>query len=196
MADRAIDRLPTGRAGQALAVGLVLVVAALAWLVVGAPLLDAYADRAEALDRRTTLARRMAEVAADLPRLQQQEQAAGGQGGTAAIRLFEGGSDAVAGAALQQAVQDLATKAGMSLSSIEALPAQQMGSYRLIGVRVAVNTPWVNLVRLLALIDEATPQMLVDDLQVRGTAGFIRTGSAPLNSTLAVLGFRAGTNGP
>lgn len=192
MASFTVDRLPTGRSGQIVAVLLVLLVAVLAWSVMGEPLLVWHADRADALERRATLARRMTEVAAELPRLQQQG-ATGTRAGPAPIALFEGGSDAVAGAALQQKLQDLAAQAGASLSSTEALPPQQLNGYRLIGVRVTLNTPWPNLVRLLQLIDESSPQMLTDDLQVHGNYGFIRDGSAPLDTAFAVLGFRTGT---
>jgi general secretion pathway protein M len=188
------ERLPTGRTGQALAILLALLLAALVWTVIAEPLLAWHAERADSLERRATLARRMAEVAADLPRLQQQEAEGGSNGkASAPIALFEGNSDAVAAAVLQQKLQDLAAKAGTTLSSTDSIPAQQLGSYRLVGVRVAVNTPWPNLIRFLQLIEEASPQMLVDDLQVRGNTGFIRNGAAPLDTSLVVMGFRTGT---
>lgn len=190
-----VARLPSGRAGQGLAVLLVVVAGAAVWGAVGGPLLDLYAERADALERRGTLARRMGQVAADLPRLQ--VQAGGGAvGGVRQIVVFEGGSDAVAGAALQQMLQDLAAKAGTSLSSVEALPPQQLGGYRQVGVRVAVNAPWGALVGLLRAIGEGSPQMLVDDVQIHGPVGFIREANAPLSASLAVMGFRTGVAGP
>ncbi len=191
----AASRLPTGRAGQALALLLLLVVAAAAWAAVVSPLLDWHADRADLLERRSTLARRMAQVAADLPRLQQQA-AAGTQVGPQTIVPFEGRSDAVAGAALQQRLQDMAATAGTSLSSIEALPPLQMGAYRQVGVRVAINAPWAALVAFLRAIEDGSPQMLVDELQIHGAYGLIREANAPLTASLAVMGFRAGAPGP
>lgn len=188
-------RLPMGRAGQALAVLLLLVVAAAVWGAVASPLMDWHAERADLLERRATLARRMAQLAADLPRLQ--AQAAAGSGvELQRIVPLEGGSDAVAGAALQQVLQDMAAKAGTSLSSIEALPPQQAGAYRQVGVRVAVNAPWAALVALLQEIREGSPQMLVDDLQVHGGYGIVREADAPLTASLAVTAFRVGTAGP
>ena len=192
MAATSLGRLPTGRLGQGLAVLLLLLVLGLAWTAVAAPLLDWHAERAEALQRRETLARRMAQIAADLPQLEAQA-AAGARSGPAPMALLAGGSDAVAGAALQQRLQEMATQAGTVLSSTESLPPQQIGAVRLIAVRIAVNAPWPSLVKLLQLVDEAQPQMLVDDLQVHGSAGFIRRADAPLDAALTVMGFRAGT---
>ena len=188
-------RLPTGRAGQVLAVLLLLVVGVAVWGAVASPLLDWYAERADGLERRATLARRMVQVAADLPRLEQQA-AAGTQAGPQKIVVLEGGSDAVAGAGLQQKLQDMAIKAGTSLSSIEALPPRQLGAYREVGVRVAITAPWTTLVAFLQAIEEGSPQMLVDDLQIHGPVGFIREANGSLNASLAVMGFRAGAAGP
>ena len=190
-----VARLPMGRAGQALAVLLLLAVGVAVWAAVASPLVEWHAERADLLERRATLARRMAQVAADLPRLQEQV-AAGQAAGPQSIVPLEGGSDAIAGAALQQKLQDMADKAGTSLSSIEALPPQQVGGYRQVGVRVAVNAPWSALIALLQAIEEGSPQMLVDDLQVHGGYGLVREADAPLTASLAVMAFRVGTTGP
>ena len=195
MAALSVTRLPTGRPGQLLAVLLVCLALALAWTAVASPLLDWHAERAEALDRRATLARRMAQIAATLPQLQAEANAAA-HSGPAPVALLAGSSDAVAGAALQQKLQEMAAGSGLTLSSAETLPPQQSGAYRLIAVRVAVNAPWPGLVKLLQSIDEANPQMLVDDLQLHGQAGYIRQPDAPLDASFTAMAFRAGTVAP
>lgn len=182
--------LPTGRPGQALAIALLLLVAALAWSSVAAPLIELYASRADSLAQRSTLARRMAQAAADLPALQQASRSFVAAGPPPAA-LVGGTSDAVAGATLQQLVQDMAARAGATVSSIEALPAEQAGAYRRIAVRVALSAPWPVLVSLLRSIAEASPGMLVDDLQLHGTRQIEGTGELPMEASLAVLGFRA-----
>jgi len=185
-----IESLPTGRRGQVLAVALLLLVLAAAWMAVASPLLEWHADRAEALQQRNLLARRMAQVAAGLPDLQRQAAAAAAVGPVAAT-LLGGSSDAVAGATLQQLIQDMAGRAGATLSSTEALPAEAVAAYRRIGVRVALSAPWAVLVQLLRAIGQASPQMLVDDLQIRGARQFGLTGEPPLEASFTVLGFRA-----
>jgi general secretion pathway protein M len=187
-------RLPTGRAGQALAVALLVVMVALTWVVAVQPALDWYADRADRLDQRETLARRMAQVAAGLPALQ--HQAAAAAGGPAAIAVLPGASDAVAGAELQQRLQAMAAQVGTTLVSTEAAPVEQAGAYRMIGLRISVNAAWPVLVHLLQSIETATPQLVVDDLQVHGNRGFIRDVDPQLPATMTVLGFRRAVAGP
>lgn len=189
-----MGRLPTGRTGQALAILLLLLALGAAWVAVAQPMLAWHADRADALERRAALAQRMARIAASLPALQR-EAAEAARTGPPPVAVLSGGSDAVAGAALQQRIQDMAGQAGAVLASTEALPAEQQGAYRRIAVRVAVAAPWPVLVRLLASIDAAAPQMLADDLQLHGQRGFIRDAAAPLDASLVIMGFRAGTSG-
>jgi len=185
-----IEALPTGRRGKALAVALLLLVLAAAWMAVAAPLLNWHADRAEALQQRSVLARRMAQVAAGLPELQRQAAAAAAVGPVAAT-LLDGSTDAVAGATLQQLVQDMAARAGATLSSTETLPAEAVAAYRRIGVRVALSAPWGVLVQLLRAVQQASPQMLVDDLQIRGGRQFGAAAEPPLEASFTVQGFRA-----
>ena len=189
-----MSRLPTGRMGQVIAVLLVAVLVAACWSGVAAPLLDWHAERGANLERRATLARRMAQIAADLPALEQ--AAARPSAGPAKIAVLDGGTDAVAGAALQQKLQELAAQAGAPLASVESLPAEQLGAYRRIAVRASVNAPWPPLVKLLAAIESASPQMLADELEVHGNRGFIRDAAASLDASFVVMGFRAGTAGP
>ncbi len=181
--------LPTGRAGQALAAALLLLVGAAAWQAVAAPLLDMYAERAEALAQRGALARRMAQVAAGLPGLQAAASQAA-PAGAAGATLMDGASGAAAGAALQQTVQDMAARAGATLGSIEALPAEPAGRYRRIAVRVSVAAPWPALVRLLQSLGDAQPDMLVDDLQLRALVGLGVGADPPMDATLTVISFQ------
>ncbi len=183
-----MEALPTGRRGQTLAVALLLLVVAAAWMAVAAPLLDWHADRAEALQQRSLLARRMGQVAAGLPELQR--QAAASAVGPVAATLLDGSTDAVAGATLQQLVQDMASHAGATLSSTETLPAEAVAAYRRIGVRVALSVQWGVLVQLLRAIEQASPQMLVDDLQIHGGRQFGIATEPPLEASFTVIGFR------
>ena len=185
-----IESLPTGRRGQILAWALLLALLAAAWAAVGAPLLDWHAEREDALQQRATLARRMAQVAAGLPDLQRQAAAAAASGPVAAT-LLDGSTDAVAGATLQQKIQDMAGRAGAALSSTETLPAETVASFRRIGVRVALSAPWGVLVQLLRAVEEASPQMLVDDLQIHSVRRIGIAGDVPLEASFTVLGFRA-----
>lgn len=182
--------LPTGRRGQALAAGLLVAVVAAVWQAVASPLLASYADGAETLAARAALARRMEQVAAEVPELRRRVAAAAAAG-PAPVSVLPGATDAVAAAALQGLVQDMARRGGAVLSSTEALPAEPAGAYRRVGLRVALTAPWPVLVRLLRAIDAASPVMLVDDVRLQAVRLVARPDDAPLNASLTVLAFRA-----
>jgi general secretion pathway protein M len=181
--------LPTGRRGQLLASALTLVVAASVWVGVVTPVLGWHAEQTQRLAQREALARRMAEVAATLPALRAQA-AASGATGPAPSAVLAGETDAVAGAALQLLVQQMAAAAGTSLSSVEMLPAEAVGGYRRIGLHVALAAPWPVLVHLLQSIEQATPPMLVDDLRLHGSA--LPNVALPMDASFTVLAFRSG----
>lgn len=180
--------LPTGRTGQALALGIALAVPLLLWLGLVAPLAGFHQDRAEELERRQALVQRMERLAAQLPALRQQASA---PAAASASALLEGESDAVAGAALQEAVQAMAAAAGAVLTSVETLPAERAGQYRRVSVRVSLNASWPVLVQLLESLAQSSPRMLVDDLQVQSSPLILQMATRPLDASFTVIGFRA-----
>jgi general secretion pathway protein M len=186
--------LPEGPRGQALAVALTVLALVAAWLAAGQPLLDAYADRADVLERRAALAARMEEVAASLPELQRAETTRATDA-TPTSATLEGASDALAGAALQSLVEGMSSSAGGKLASTEALPAEQVGAYRRVALRVAVDATWPVLARLLQAIERATPRMFIDDLQIHAQPAALATHEPPLDIAFTVLAFRQATSG-
>ncbi len=183
--------LPTGRRGQALAVGLTLLVVAVLWLGAIAPALDWFGARADTLARQQTLAARMASVAATIPALQQlvarMDSAA-----PAPRTVLDGATDAIAGAALQQAVQDMAAKTGATVTSAEVLPADTVGAYRRISLRVSATGSWPVVVGLFAALADAVPRMLVDDVSLRRSLALGATDQHPMDATFTVIAFHAG----
>jgi Tfp pilus assembly protein PilO len=181
------NSLPDGWRGQLLAMAVNLVVLAVVWTVIVAPLLDWYADRAQTLDERHAVARRIAEEAATLPALQAQaprEDAAG----PAPNAMLEGDSDAIAGAALQLLVRQMAAGSGVSLNSVEVLPAEALDGYRRIGLRVALAGRWAELAHMMASIEQAAPRMLLDDVRIHGAP--LRNAALPMDASFTVLAFR------
>ena len=187
--------LPTGRSGRILALGIALIVMLAAWFAIASPLLDWHAERADRLDQRRTLERRMAGVAATLPQLRQSETARTAKG-PVPTTLLDGATDAVAAASLQERVQEMATQVGAALTSAETLPATQAGTYRRIGLHVSLIAPWTVLVQLLQLVEQASPRMLVDDLQLHGARMVAAPADPPLEADFTVFAFRAGAATP
>jgi len=186
-----LSALPTGRAGQWLALGLAAVLLAVLWAAVASPLIGWHGARSEALAQRRVLASRMAGIAAELPEFKRVAAKAAAAAPPTGAMLDEP-TDAVAGAALQQRVQDIASRAGATLSSAEALPAETAGAYRRIRLRVALTVHWPVLVATLqALAEQGTPQMLVDDLQLRGAPVLLEHDDPPLDASFTVVALRA-----
>lgn len=184
----ALPPLPEGRAGRALAVGAALLLLLLLWEAIGSPLTGWYHDRAQALAGQDALERRMQGLAVQLPALRREAAAAPHAG---PVPLIQGASDALASAALQEQVQQMATGLGATLSSTENLPASQAGAYRRVGVRISITAPFEVMVRLIAAIEQATPAMLIDDLQMHGSRILMQT-SSPLEGSMTILAFRSG----
>lgn len=183
--------LPEGPRGRLLALGLTLLLIVAAWLVVAEPLLAWHGQLTQDVANRGTVRQRMAAIAESLPELRR--QMATGGAAPAATALLEGTTDALAGAALQARVRELATLSEVSLTSVETLAAEASGSYRRIGVRISTTCSWPLLIRLLQELEQAGPAMLVDDVQLQAALSLAGAVTRPLTVTLTVLAFRAAT---
>jgi general secretion pathway protein M len=182
--------LPTGRQGQLLALALLLLVLAAVYLTVAAPLLDFYDDRAIQAETRAALLTKLNSIAAELPALQARATRLHATTNSHKLTLA-GASDAVASAALQGRIEPMATAAGMTIGSTEILTAEAQGAYRRIGLRLLVNGSYDSLIKLLLSIAEATPPLVVDDLQIRGEERRMGVmSSLGLDASLDVYGFR------
>ena len=183
--------LPTGRRGQALAVGLALLALAMVWLAAVAPALDWYGARAEHLAEQQILADRMAAIVATAPALRQ-VLARADSAAPAPSTMLDGATDGIAGATLQQAMQDMAAKAGATVTSAEVLPAEAVGSYRRISLHVTATGGWPVIVALFSAVADATPRMLVNDVSLRQSLALGPADKHPLEASFTVIAFSAG----
>ena len=108
---------------------------------------------------------------------------------------LEGASDAIASANLQSRIEGFAASVGATIGSTESLPVDTHDGYRRIGLRFALTGPYETLVRLLAKLEEATPPLVVDNLQIHGVLrrpGLPQTGAGDvgLDAGIDVYGFR------
>ena len=181
--------LPIGPRGRALALLVTAGGLLILWLGVVSPLVEWYDANAEALAQRRALAGRMQDLADALPDLRRQVEASQPKDAPAAA-LLEGGSDAVAAATLQGLLETMCAGAGAKVTSAEALPAEQAGAYRRIGLRVSLDAGWTQLTRLLRAVQKATPRMFVDDLQLHAQPTNEKVRELPLDISLTLLAFR------
>jgi general secretion pathway protein M len=183
--------LPEGRAGQALAIAVTIIVAAAIWLGVVMPLLGWYAGQSDALTTAQLEAAHLQALQASLPELRRRIAETAIQSSAAEV-LLQGGSDAIAGANLQAALNTLATQAGASLDSTESIPAEASGGLRRIGVAVSLTATWPTLVAFLTAIDLASPRMIVSDLTVSADSEPDSRQDVSLQASFMVAAFRAG----
>jgi general secretion pathway protein M len=183
--------LPNGPRGRMLALGLTALTLLLLWFGIIGPALAWYSGRAERLDQQSMLARHMAALAATLPQLEHQAAALPTTSANPDA-LLPGETDAVAAAALQERMQDMASRAGASLSSVEMLPVTQLGQFRRIGLRVALQAELANVVHLLQSVEAAKPRMLVDELDLQRHLLLMRPNAPSLDAKFVVYAFRAG----
>jgi hypothetical protein len=137
----------------------------------------------------------MAARARDLPALRRLA-ASSHPGAAPSGSLLTGDSDAIAAATLQGEIQDMATAAGATLTSTEALPGVQQGAFRQIALRIALSGRWPVLIALLQAIDASDLRLLVDDLEFHAVAdagpqGAGAMGHAPLEASFVVLALRS-----
>jgi general secretion pathway protein M len=179
--------LPEGRRGRWLAVGVTLGGFTLLWCGGVLPLVGSYADGVRALDARSALQERMAQRAQTVPQLRRDlEQRA--RSGSADASLLAAASDTLAAAALQEMLQAMATHVGASLASVETMAVLPVGGYRQIGLHVSLIASWPVLIRLLAAVAQAQPNLLVDDLRLHN--GLSDAADPPMNATFTVHAFR------
>lgn len=150
-----------------LAVGLLLLVLGSVYFLAVAPLVELYQERAARLEDGRLLAPRLQAIAVELPALRAQLAELRAAARTRKVTL-DGASDAIASANLQSRIEGYASSVGATIGSTDSLPVETLDGYRRIGLRFALSGPYETLVRLLAKLEEATPPLVVDNLQVHG----------------------------
>jgi Tfp pilus assembly protein PilO len=184
-----ITALPTGREGSLLALGLALAALAAIYVLIALPMENLYAAQAERAEMQRSLLLKLNAVANELPQLRSQVSEL--RAGVDSRRLTLGGaSDAIAAAALQGHIEELATGAGVTIGSTEGLPTEAEGAYRRLGLRVVLSGSDAALMKLLAALEAATPPVVIDNLQIHGMQRRTGMPQAALDATLDVFGFR------
>jgi hypothetical protein len=195
--------LPIGLPGRCLALALLLGALGIGYLVITVPVLDLYGQREAALAQRRMLEPRLRAAAEEVPALRARLAELKASASNRKITL-EGSSDAIAAANLQSLIDELAVSVGVTVASSEGLAPDNRGAYRRIGLRIAVNSEYDNLLALLAAIEKATPPLVVDNLQIHArlqAMAMLRSPLAPasanapaaasrLDAGLEVYGFR------
>ena len=186
-----------GRPGQALAVGCLVLALALIWLGAIDPIWSWYAERQAMLEQRQALLVRMRGLAASLPALRAASASQRGDGAEAATAILPGATDALAAAALQEAVQKMATAAGASLTAVETLPAAMAAErWHKVSLRISLNAPWPVLIDLMHALGKAPARIFVGDVHFHSPAVVAHPANLPIQASMVLYGFRPADTGP
>ena len=182
--------MPTGRPGRLSALILLLISLAGFYLLAINPLLDFYAQRQAILEQRRMLLPHLKAAAEELPGLRDRASELRAAANNRKVTV-EGASDAIASANLQSRIEELASSVGATIGSTESLPAEVRSGYRRIGLRYVLSGPYETLVRLLAVLEAATPPLVIDNLHIHGVLRRPGTpAAAGLDAGLDVFAFR------
>ncbi len=139
--------------------------------------------------QRRNLAARMDVIARQVPELRRRAAALPVERAPPGVELA-GQTDAIAGATLQGLVQALAGREGVTPATMETLPSVAAGPYRRVGLRVSLVAPYAVFVKLLHALVQATPPLLIDDLDIEAARLINQPVDRPLEVTFSVFGFR------
>lgn len=183
--------LADGLRGRILALSLLALLPAMFALVCVPPVLGLYEARQDRVEERVQLAQRYRALAGALPALRKAEKTWRDRSG--GDLLLAGSSDALAAAALQSALKDMADDAGAELSSSQSLPTRAADNFRRIGIRIVLTGNLESLVGVLRQIETARPLLSAGDFDIDAASGEPDDRQDPnLSVTLDVYGFRAG----
>ncbi|MEM7021856.1 MAG: type II secretion system protein GspM [Pseudomonadota bacterium] len=180
------------------ALGLLGLVVVGGYALVVVPVMSAFQENGEAIERAETLLQRQRALADQRPLLEerlgeQQEQAETVAG------YLEGPSDALAAAQLQDRVKDVVEAAGGELRSTRILPAEPIDASpgtRRTALRVQMIVSIAGLAEVLYDLEEGQPYIMIDELSVRNQRERRRrrrnapdTGEPKLDVSLQLSGF-------
>jgi general secretion pathway protein M len=179
-----MSHLPDGKKGQVLALSIAALLLCVIYVAVVSPLRGFYDANAQALVDRRDLLRRYESAARDLPRLRNEAQH---RGAPSDGLLLAGSSDAVAAADLQSALKGLVEADGAAIESAQTLPAETLGDFRRVGVRLSFDGNLELLTSVLLGVETASPVLAVGGLELQSSNE--ETGQ-DLTIAMDVYGFR------
>ena len=135
------------------------------YLFVVAPIVAGYAETDAAMTQAAELLDRYRRVAAARPALQERLGALTSRQSEIGAYLG-GGTDALAGAELQELVNATVAKGDGGLRSMQILPVKADGGFRRIGVRVQMTANIAHVLRVLHGLEAGSTLLFVDNLEV------------------------------
>jgi general secretion pathway protein M len=148
-----------------LAVGLLLVLVALVWSLVAAPLLDARSEAQRTIDRLQPLLERgraavsgTAALQAELTQLKERRNSAGG--------LLDGSNESIAAVQLQERLKSAVDHVNGDMRSTQVLPARDDGGFRRMTVRAQLSMNLAALQHVIYELEASLPYLFLDNVEI------------------------------
>ena len=135
------------------------------YIFVAAPIVAGYAETDAAVAQAAESLDRYRRIAAARPALQERLDALKSRQSEIGTYL-SGGTDALAGAELQELVTATVASGGGALRSVQILPVKADGGFRRIGVRVQMTATMAQVLRVLHGFEAGSKLLFVDKLEV------------------------------
>ena len=135
------------------------------YIFVAAPIVAGYAETDAAVAQAAESLDRYRRIAAARPALQERLDALKSRQSEIGTYL-SGGTDALAGAELQELVTATVASGGGALRSVQILPVKADGGFRRIGVRVQMTATMAQVLRVLHRFEAGSKLLFVDKLEV------------------------------
>ncbi len=158
--------LPTGRRGQFMAVAILLILLLLSYQLVALPAFEAFYEREDAIQDTQNQIRRYRHLLAQAPALESFSERYARQQPLTPL-LLTGNNPALAGAVLQQSLQDLAARHQVRVLSLRTRPAEEESHFERIAVEARMQSNIIGLRDLLYDIEQAEPYLFVENLAIR-----------------------------
>ena len=151
------------------AVGLLVVAVLLAGILVALPVVGAISERRETLAYNRDMIQRLAPLATGAAPLDAQTDALL-QEARSSGRYIIADTEALAAAALQQRVKNLATSLGGELVSVRALPRQADDPPGRIALRLNLRSDYEGFLEFAAEIESGAPYVLIEGMKATSDA--------------------------
>ena len=183
--------LPVGARGRVLAVGLLLIALLLVFQIAVLPAWHSYAQLQEDIDAGTSELHSLQRIADQLPALRRQQQQLDAEQPLAPY-LLPGKSRAIAGARLQQHLQELVRKNNGRIISLRTLAPETVGALERIALEVRLQVPMDGLLQILLDLENSRPSTRLTQFSVTVRRGRVKNAAAnELDVRLTLYALRA-----
>lgn len=184
-------------ANRLAALALLLLSLALAYMLLFVPVTDGYAAARRTLEKDRMLLERYRRVAASADAIERQASAISAARRDSGVFL-DGGTDALAAAALQNELGAAAARAGGDLRSVQSLAPEPADGMNRIRLRLQLVADIRTLTAFLHEIETGYPLLFVDEIKLRTRLERVSVESDVLEVTeeflvdIALSGYRSG----